>query len=262
VLRLARAIRGAGHGEVIDLHGSLRSRALSAALGGAHRRVTKSSARRRLQIGVAMGARRLRLDRGVVEPFTRRFLRACGVDGDDVPRAPGALLGSRHDEPTLALLPGARRPTKRWPAVRFGELARLWADDCGGRAVVVCGPGEESLAREVVARSEGTASHFEQLDLLATLTELSRCHVTVGGDTGLLHLAGAAGSRLVGLFGPTGADMGYWPWEATGIALRPDLACHPCSLYGDEQCHLDHHACLSELAPADVLRAALEARDL
>ena len=257
-LRLASEIRAAGHGDVIDLHGSLRSRVLSAALGGAHRRVTKSSAARRLRIGARVGQGRLRVDRDGVEPFTRRFLHACDAGGDDLPRAPGSLLGTRSGTPTLALLPGARSRTKRWPASRFGDLAKLWAEACGGRSVVVSGPGEEALAEQVVARSAGAALRFEPLDLLATLAELGRCHVAVGGDTGLLHLAAAAGARPVGLFGPTGANMGYWPWGSSGITLQPDMACHPCSLYGDERCPLEHHACLAELDAADVMQAALE----
>ena len=258
VMRLAREIRTAGHGEVIDLHGSLRSRILSAVLGGAHRRVSKSSASRRLRIGARVGQGRVRVDRDTVEPFTRRFLRACGSDDDGVPRAPASLLGTRGDCPTLALLPGARRVTKRWPTRRFGELAQLWATANQGRAVVVAGPGEEALAEEVVALSGGTAHRFVDLGLLETLAELSRCHVAVGGDTGLLHLAGAAGANVVGLFGPTGADMGYWPWKGSGLALAPDLPCHPCSLYGDDRCPLDHHACLAELDAPAALRAALE----
>jgi len=258
--RLARAIRASGHGEVIDLHANLRSRVLSAALGGANRRVAKSSTGRRLRIGAKMGGGRLRVERDDVELFTRRFLRACGSEGDGVPAAPERLRRSRRDTPTLALLPGAGHATKRWPAKRFGDLARLWAKASGGLSVVVSGPGEEALADEVVAHSSGRARRFERLDLLETLAELSRCHAAVGGDTGLLHLAGAAGANLVGLFGPTGVDMGYWPWEASGTALRPDMPCHPCSLYGDDRCHLGHHACLSDLPAENVLRAVHEVR--
>ena len=50
--------------------------------------------------------------------------------------------------------------------------------------------------------------------------------------------------------------MGYWPWRDAGRALTPDLPCHPCSLYGDDACPLEHHACLAELEPAQVLDQA------
>ena len=80
--------------------------------------------------------------------------------------------------------------------------------------------------------------------------------MAVGGDTGLLHLAGAAGARPLGLFGPTGVAMGYWPWSDRGAAISPDLSCHPCTLYGSDRCPLGHHACLAELDPGTVLDAA------
>ncbi len=263
-LALADAIREAGHGPVYDLHASLRSRILTARLGvRVAGTVVKQSLDRRLRVGVRLGEGRLRLGRGSVRPFTRRFLDAVGAGREEVavPRLPRALTGPGPEveaAPLLALLPGARRRTKRWPPAAFGALARGWQRATGGRALVVHGPGEAALAREVVAAAGGAAEILPDGGLPSLVPGLARCRVAVGGDTGLLHLAAASGASPVGLFGPTGAAMGYWPWSDAGVALSPDMPCHPCTLYGSERCPLGHHACLSDLDPARVLAHARE----
>lgn len=259
VWALARRIRRAGHGPVVDLHGGLRSRLLAAMLGGAARRVSKGSLRRRLRVGVGAGRLRAR-GRLPLPSFPQRFLDAVGAaPGEDaVPRVP-ALPQRREiaDPPALALLPGARRATKRWPPAAFGALAARWFDELGGEALVFHGPGEEEVGDAVIQAAGGAARRFEDLDLWAQATEMGRCAVAVGGDSGLLHLAAAAGARPVGLFGPTGAEMGYWPWGDRGTVLVPDLPCHPCSLYGDARCPLEHHDCLQLRSPDEVFTAAV-----
>ena len=252
ILDLASSIREQDHGPVIDLHASLRSRMLASALGGARARIDKSSTQRRLRIGVRFGDGWVRLGVAAIRSFPERYLDAVGGEGEAIPRAPATLLEPR-DRPTLALLPGARRATKRWPAVRYGELARLWREEVGGPSLVFHGPGEEELAREAVEASGGRASAWTDLALPAVLAAMGRCHVAVGGDTGLLHLAGAAGARPVGLFGPTGAAMGYWPWEGLGQAVVPQLDCHPCTLYGSAGCPLGHHRCMQDLSAGQVM---------
>ncbi len=261
VLALASRIRERGHGPVIDLHASLRSRALSLALGGARQRVDKGSLARRLRLGLGPSGHRLRLAGGEVRGFPRRFLDAVGapVAADALPGVPPALLGATPGDggPRLALLPGARRGTKRWPAERFGELAAGWRRATGGESILFHGPGEEDLARAVLDRADGAARRSDDLELWAGTRGLSGCAVAVGGDTGLLHLAAAAGARPVGLFGPTGVDMGYWPWNDRGVAIAPDLPCHPCTLYGSAVCPLEHHRCMADLDVDRVLGGAL-----
>jgi len=93
----------------------------------------------------------------------------------------------------IVLLPGAGRPGKQWPAERFAELAARVGSD----ALVVWGPGEESLARAIGAEV-APVTDFRELAFI-----LSRARLVVGADTGPLHLAAALGTPLIGLYGPT-----------------------------------------------------------
>jgi lipopolysaccharide heptosyltransferase I len=93
----------------------------------------------------------------------------------------------------IVLLPGAGKPGKLWPVERFAELAAR----IGGDALVVWGPGEESLARGIGAEV-APATNFRELTFV-----LQHARLVVGADTGPLHLAAALGTPLVGLYGPT-----------------------------------------------------------
>jgi lipopolysaccharide heptosyltransferase I len=93
----------------------------------------------------------------------------------------------------IVLLPGAGKPGKQWPVKRFAELAK----QIGSDALVVWGPGEESLARAIGAEV-APATNVRELALI-----LKNAKLIIGADTGPLHLAAALGTPLIGLYGPT-----------------------------------------------------------
>jgi len=125
----------------------------------------------------------------------------------------------------IALLnPGAAWPNKRWPASRFAEVAAFLHDVHGMHACVLWGPGEEALAREVVAVSAG-AAHLAPPTTTPDLLEICRsAAIMVSGDTGPLHIAGAAGTPLVAIFGPTDPARNG-PWSAADVAVSRSAAC-------------------------------------
>jgi heptosyltransferase I len=101
------------------------------------------------------------------------------------------------------LNPGGGWVTKLWPAEKYGRLAdQLW-EKTGIVPVVTVGPGEEMLAERLLASSRSGKMIDARLSLKG-FYELSKlAAVYIGGDTGPTHLAIAAGTPVVGLFGPT-----------------------------------------------------------
>ena len=115
---------------------------------------------------------------------------------DDVRR----VLG---ETPFALLNPGAAWPNKRWPPDRFGAVAAFLRDVRGLRSLVLWGPGEAPLAHAVVEASNGAALLAPPTGI-RDLLELSRAApLMISGDTGPLHIAAAAGTPIVALFGPT-----------------------------------------------------------
>lgn len=160
------------------------------------------------------------------------------------------------DGPLVALAPGARWATKRWPAERFAAVADALAAD-GNRIVLAGGPGDRdafaAFRAAVRARVDADLS-FLPLDALAAA--LARVRLLVACDSGPVHLATAVGTKVIALFGPTSATR--WGPPPPGRAIALGLRCSPCSNHGGEVCPERHHRCLADLAPDVVVAAARE----
>ena len=109
----------------------------------------------------------------------------------------------------IGLGPTANWVGKIWPAERFVALFEsLLASRPGLRAAVFSGAGalEIAAAAPVLAAIPGSIDLTGRLTLPQAAACLARCALFVGNDSGLMHLAAAAGTPTLGLFGPTPAS--------------------------------------------------------
>ena len=125
----------------------------------------------------------------------------------DFPHDPQAetRIGQRLAEYGLdefaILNPGAGWGAKRWPAERYGEVARELADQ-GVRSILNYGPGEEELV-SLAETASGGAARAMRCAVTELIALTRRARMFIGGDTGPLHLAAALRVPVVGIFGPT-----------------------------------------------------------
>jgi heptosyltransferase-1 len=158
-----------------------------------------------------------------------------------------ALQLERH--PFVLVNPGAGWGAKRWPAERYGEVARALSGQ-GFEVLVNAGPAERELAEAMVVASGGRARRVDPtLGQLIALT--SRATLMIAGDTGPLHLACALGKPVVGIFGPTDPARNG-PFGCAFRVLR-----HPESKR-DHSRRSEPEAGLLTITAADVLRAVKE----
>jgi lipopolysaccharide heptosyltransferase I len=185
-----------------------------------------------------------------VRSHTRRFpLRI-----PDTPVVPCTrqILGIAADAPFALLNPGAAWPNKRWPADRFGEVARELHARTGLRSAVVWGPDEATLAAAVARASGEAAAMAPQTTMIEMLALAGAARLMVSGDTGPLHLAAAAGTPVVGLYGPTPPGRNG-PWDPRDAVVS---AHEQCACIFKRRCTADTW-CLERVTPAAVLAAAL-----
>jgi len=153
--------------------------------------------------------------RAVDAPAGPRALAAAAGITPVPSRAAEALL-ARLDGPVLAIHPGAGARAKRWDAAGFVQVAHWWRHT-GGALVEIGGPAE---AGEPPLLGAPAARDWPLPDLAALL---ARSALYLGNDSGVSHLAGAAGAAGVVLFGPTEARR----WRPIGgrlVALQARAA--------------------------------------
>lgn len=151
---------------------------------------------------------------------------------------------------------GAFGSAKLWPAEHFAVLARRIAAESNRPVLVLCGPNERPLARQIVAEAghPGVQSLAdEQLGIGLTKACIRRSRLLVTTDSGPRHFAAAFDVPAVTLFGPT-----HIQWSENhhplAVHVQLELDCGPCQR---RICPLGHHACMRNLSPEHVFRTVL-----
>jgi heptosyltransferase-3 len=132
-------------------------------------------------------------------------------------RTAAALIAQGGPGPVLAIGPAANWRGKQWRAERFTELAlRLTAPDglLPNVRVAVLAAGHERGQAAPLLAAIPPARQIDlvgRVDLLTAAAVMRRCVLFIGNDTGLMHIAAAAGMPTLGLFGPSPVSQ-YAPW--------------------------------------------------
>lgn len=229
-----RDVRREGYGVCLDLQGLLKSAAL-ARLSGARRVIGFSRPLLRESAAALAYTETGGEGSGHVIDKNLSLLSLLGVTATtrlfpvripDTPVVPCTrqILGIGPDQPFALINPGAAWPNKRWPADRFGEVARRLRDRFDLPSAVLWGPDETTLAASVVRASGEAARMAPQTTMVEMLALASAARVLVSGDTGPLHLAAAAGTPVVGVYGPTPPGRNG-PWDVRDEVISSHDTC-------------------------------------
>lgn len=156
----------------------------------------------------------------------------------------------------LALQPGARRPSERWPADRFARAARAIADERDAAIAVLGAPSDRDLAERVAGLAGPRAFVVPALDVRRFAAVVALADLLLSGDTGAVLLAEATGTPAVAVAGPQDpAWYGNDP-PLRRILRRDGLACSPCSR---RRC--GPHECLLAIGPEEAAQACRDVLD-
>jgi heptosyltransferase-2 len=149
---------------------------------------------------------------------------------------------------------GAFGNAKHWPIAHFASLARQLIDQFAVRILVLCGPNEIEIARQIVLETRRWGIHsLGEIGPSLGLTKacVRRSQLLVTTDSGPRHIAAAFGVPCIALFGPTFID-----WTKTfarsEVCLQFKVPCGPCQ---KPVCWTDHQ-CMRELRPDVVFEKA------
>ncbi|WP_261834520.1 lipopolysaccharide heptosyltransferase II [Vibrio ishigakensis] len=177
---------------------------------------------------------KLVLDRTIVEKSATKF--GLNLNSKIVGLCPGAEFG----------------PAKKWPTEHYAELAGQLLDN--GYQVWLFGSqkDEETTSQIVSSQKDSNQEHIFDLAGKTSLEEavdlLSQCKYVVSNDSGLMHVAAAVGSHVIGIYGSTSPEYTPPLTEKLNI-VNTEIECRPCF---KRECPLGHLRCLNEIAPSDI----------
>lgn len=142
---------------------------------------------------------------------------------------------------------------KRWPERSFADLAKSIVKELGAKVLVIWGPGEEALAAGITGDARGGVFMAPPTTIRQMAALMRRCKAVVANDAGPLHVAAAAGVKVLGIFGPADEKV-YGPYPPSGRAMTAahDIRCRPCyKRFRVPDCK--DRVCLTDLAVNKVL---------
>lgn len=156
------------------------------------------------------------------------------------------IIGSNN----IGICPGAEfGPAKKWPEKHYAKVAQH-AIELGKNVILFGSDKDFSTCEKIksfvdedfrsnVYNCAGKTSLIEAVDLLAA------CKTVVSNDSGLMHIAAAVGSEVIGIYGSTSPNYTPPLSERTHI-INIEVPCGPCF---KRECPLGHLDCLNKLTP-------------
>lgn len=167
---------------------------------------------------------------------------------------------SRSSAKRLAIVPASAWRGKEWPTERYLETIRALRTLLPNVELLLIGtPSDAAVVRLSVSLGSAGISFANWVgsrSLREVAEVIASCDLSLGADTGLLHLSEALGVPVVTIFGPTRADFGFGPLHPLSLPVNTALWCSPCSKDGSLCFRMsDKYRCLREIESSTVLKA-------
>jgi lipopolysaccharide heptosyltransferase II len=267
--KIKRRLKSQHFDACLDIHKNWRSRFLRLGLGaGLITTYPKYIIRRTLLVRF-----KINLYRHIKPVYLRYFeaARKLGVqydgEGSEIhcpeaatEKASGILsgLGYKFDRPLVVICPGATYFNKKWLSGGFVSTARHLIDERSAFVIIHGGRDDidqcESIVKEI---GPGAFSLAGTLNLPETAALLKLSTLVIANDSGLLHLAQSQKRPVVGIYGPTTRELGFFPMEKNSTVVETSLPCRPCTPKGLNYCPKGHFRCMKDISAEMVIEAAL-----
>lgn len=186
----------------------------------------------------------------ILGPLNGHHAPRIELSQDDRAKA-DEVMGNATGRTCIALAPGAAfGSAKRWPPESFAKLAEMLVKRLGAAVYLFGGPAEVPTMHAITRSTDvGLNVAAGKYDLMVQAAMIAACDVCVANDSGLMHLAAAMDTTVVGLFGPTD-PVRTRPYGPDHTVIQFPMDCAPCQL---KLCHEDHR-CMRAITPEIVFR--------
>lgn len=165
--------------------------------------------------------------------------------------------GVGPDEKLVTLHPFSSITERGWHLDNFAALATRLAA-LGYRPLLLGAPNDRGLLDTAAGKfGTQTVDLVGKSSLRITMALLKRCALFVGNDSGVMHLAAAAGIPLIAIFGPQ-SPVKFGPWSKQAAIIYSQFPCSPCRQKFFTECQPSPHGkpkCIEAITVDQVVTA-------
>lgn len=252
IQRLRSELQNNRYDHILDLHNNFRSVKVRKNLGGKLHIVNKRTFKRWLLVKTKINLLKNEPD------IIGRYFETAQELGISDPGL-GVTFDREHKKSSIkkaAICAGAKHWNKRWLPEYYLTVAKdLIAK---GYHIEFFGSADENEYINTIALQlphENITNLCGKLSLTELPERMAECSFAITNDSGLMHIAAAAGIQTVAIFGPTVRELGFIPRNKNvTVQENPNLDCRPCTTIGLEYCPKGHFKCMKEITPETVLK--------
>ncbi len=250
---------------VIDLHNNLRSKFLSFILFKKTYVYNKGFIKRWLIVNLKL---KIKLPH-IAESYILT-LKPLGIKDDlkgleyffsNKDEVKSSYLPASHRKNYTIVIIGAKFFTKRLPIKKTIELC----DKINSPIILLGGKDSKNEGLEI-EKFFDKSKDFEKkvFDTLNKKTRIvnmcgklsinqsafliKNADIVYANDTGLMHISAALKKKIIGIWGSTHPDLGFYPFKTKfAVYQNNNLSCRPCTKIGHSKCPLNHFKCMNDL---------------
>ena len=187
-----------------------------------------------------------------MSPLTMPLRRENEKRIDELLEENGLMEGER----IILFHPGASHASKMWPCENFAKTADILTDKLKVRPVLVSGPDEVNIGKEVQGLMKNKPIFLCGKTSLGDLAALlKRADLFISNDSGPVHIACAIGTPVISIFSRNEKGLDPKRWGPIGdktIALHKDVGCTECLAHNCKKAYL----CLKSVTVDEVVEKA------
>jgi ADP-heptose:LPS heptosyltransferase len=183
--------------------------------------------------------------------------RALDLSAPEHRAAETALSGSLGAREFIAISVGGKVPVNNWGDENWSRLLQRLSHEFPELGAVFVGSADERNRNELLAKAwRGPSGNLcGLLTPRETAAVLSRARVFIGHDTGTLHLAAAAGARVIGIFSARNKPGKWYSDRPDDSFLYRKVDCFGCECVKVDECPHDRK-CIQSIEPDEVFTVA------
>jgi heptosyltransferase III len=161
-------------------------------------------------------------------------------------------LSSDGNRRWIAVGAGSKMPVKIWPTERYAEVVKHLIKEFDIWPVVFGGSDDKELGQFLIKQWARGYNAAGVLSVREGIAALAKCVLYIGNDTGVIHMAAAAGIKCVGIYSARDYPGNWHPYGHGHIVLRNRRPCEGCML---EVCSERKAECIMSIHVNDVFQA-------